>query len=142
MNEFTIQKRIAEILTANGFMVVASEVQEGYKKPAIFVSVHPSEHEKLMCGMEQVTDTVEIKYIPAVETAAECIRISDKLIDIFYYSPFRVENNIFTVERIETDIEDYVLYVSFELTYEQPYAIAENYEETENVDMNLRMEAE
>lgn len=142
MNAFDIQKHIVEILTQNSFNAVASEVKEGFAKPAVFVSVHPIQHERLMCGMEQVTDSVEIKFFPSVETAAECIKTSDKIIDIFYYSPFRVEGHTFTVESIETNIEDYILTVNFELTYEQPMPDTNEYANIENMDMNMNIKTE
>ena len=41
ITEKDIQKRLAEILTGNGFNVVASEVDEGFDKPAVFVTVYP-----------------------------------------------------------------------------------------------------
>ena len=33
INEKEIQTRVAELLTENGFNVVASETEEGFKKP-------------------------------------------------------------------------------------------------------------
>ena len=37
ITEKDIQTRISEILTDAGFNVVASEVEEGFNKPAVFV---------------------------------------------------------------------------------------------------------
>ena len=42
ITEKDIQTRTAEILANAGFNVVASEVDEGFFKPAVFVSAYPS----------------------------------------------------------------------------------------------------
>ena len=65
ITEKDIQTRISEILTDAGFNVVASEVEEGFNKPAVFVSVFPADAKLLSCGgaSEEVTDSIEIKYI-------------------------------------------------------------------------------
>ena len=70
ITEKDIQTRISEILTDAGFNVVASEVEEGFNKPAVFVSVFPADAKLLSCGGagEEVTDSIEIKYISALET--------------------------------------------------------------------------
>ena len=47
ITEKDIKTRIAEILTDNGFNVVASEIEEGFDKPAVFVSVFPASAKKL-----------------------------------------------------------------------------------------------
>ncbi len=43
ITEKDIQTRTAEILADAGFNVVASEVDEGFLKPAVFVSAYPSD---------------------------------------------------------------------------------------------------
>lgn len=43
ITEKDIQTRTAEILMNAGFNVVASEVDEGFLKPAVFVSAYPSD---------------------------------------------------------------------------------------------------
>lgn len=142
MNSWDIQKEIAEILTQNGFNVVASEVNEGFKKPAVFVNVYPVQHERLMCDMEKVVNSIEIKYIPAVETVAECVKTSEKLAEIFYYSPFTVCGCTFTVESIESETEDYTLYVSFEIAYEQPMPYFSEYDDVDDIKMDLKAKTE
>lgn len=139
MNEFTIHKHIAEVLNKNGFNVVSSETTEGYKKPAVFILVQPVSHERLMCDMEQITVSVELTYIPANETVVECTQISNRLVGLFYYSPFEVENTVFTVERIESNIDNYILTVNFELTYEQSMPGEDDDEEIENIEMEMNL---
>lgn len=83
-----IKTMVADVLTENGFNVVASEVQEGFAKPAVFVDVFPSSVELLTCGgrTEQVTDSVEIKYISASETMEDCVAVSERLKKLFLYN--------------------------------------------------------
>ena len=50
ITEKDIQTRTAEILADAGFNVVASEVDEGFLKPAVFVSAYPSDVQPLCCG--------------------------------------------------------------------------------------------
>ena len=80
ITEKDIQTRIAEVLTEAGFNVVVSEVDEGFQKPAVFVSVYPASAELMTHGMavEQVTDSVELKYISAVETVKDCVEVTRK----------------------------------------------------------------
>lgn len=142
MSEIDIQVELVNKLKECGFFVIASEVDEGFPKPAVFVSVIPTIHERLMCDCEAVTDTVTITYYPAKETAAECVRVSDKIIDIFYYSPFRVNGHTFTVEKIETNIDEYILTVAFELYYEQQMPFTDEYKNTENISIGMDLEVE
>lgn len=121
ITEKDIQSRVGEILTENGFDVVANEVNEGFAKPAVFVTVYPSSTKLLSCGgaTEEVTDSVEIQYIPAVETIEDCIETADKIKRIFLYSPFNIQDRHLTIAEIEFDIEKTVLYVYFEISFIQ-----------------------
>ena len=74
ITEKDIQTRTAEILANAGFNVVASEVDEGFFKPAVFVSAYPSDVQPQCCGgaLEELTVSVELKYISALETVEDC----------------------------------------------------------------------
>jgi len=133
INEKEIQTRIAELLTDNGFNVVASETDEGFEKPAVFVNVYPATIELQGTGMEHVTDTVEIKYIPAVETVEQCAETAQKFRNIFMYKPFSVNDRRITIEQIEFDIEKYILYCYFDLDYYQETPSDDEYENMENI---------
>ena len=124
INEKEIQTRVAELLTENGFNVVASEKEEGFQKPAVFVNVYPATVTLEGAAMEHVTDTVEIKYIPSVETVEECADIAQKMRSIFMYKPFDIKDRHLTIQEIEFDIDKYILYTMFDLDY---------YQETPNV---------
>ena len=116
-----IKTRVADILTESGFNVVASEVQEGYTKPAVFVNVFPSSVELLSCGgaTEQVTDSVEIKYISKTETIEECVVASEKLKELFLYRTFDIQDRHLTIQRMEYDTEGIVLYAFFDIEFIQ-----------------------
>lgn len=121
ISEKNIKARIGEILTENGFNVIASEADEGFSKPAVFVTVYPANAKLLTCGgaTEEVTDSVEIKYISAVETVEDCIETADKIKKIFLYSPFEIQDRRITIQEIEFEIEKNVLYVYFEISFIQ-----------------------
>lgn len=129
ISEKDIQTQICTILTENGFSVIASEAQEGFTKPACFVNVYPSSVSLLNGYMEQMSDTVEIKYIPLVETVEHCAEIAQRIKNIFLYKPFDVKNRHLTIQEMEFDIENQVLYISFNLEYMQETPDTEEYEE-------------
>ena len=119
INEKMVKTRIAEILMENDYPVIAQDVKEGFDKPAVFVSVYPSSVSLLTVDLEQVTDQVEIKYISRTETVEECVNAAEELRRIFLYRPFTVKDRKLTVQEIEFDIENNILYCSFEVTYMQ-----------------------
>lgn len=134
INEKEIQTCVAELLTENGFNVVASEEEEGFQKPAAFVNVYPATVALEGAAMEHVTDTVEIKYIPSVETVEECADIAQKMRSIFMYKPFDIKDRHLTIQEIEFDIDKYILYTMFDLDYYQETPnVYEEYDEMEEL---------
>lgn len=134
INEKEIQTRVAELLTENGFNVVASEKEEGFQKPAVFVNVYPATVTLEGAAMEHVTDTVEIKYIPSVETVEECADVAQKMRSIFMYKPFDIKDRHLTIQEIEFDIDKYILYTMFNLDYYQETPnVYEEYDEMEEL---------
>ncbi len=129
ISEKDIQTQICTILTQNGFSVIASEAQEGFTKPACFVNVYPSSVSLLNEYMEQMSDTVEIKYIPLVETVEHCAEIAQRIKNIFLYKPFDVKNRHLTIQEMEFDIENQILHTYFNLEYMQETPDTEEYEE-------------
>lgn len=121
ITEKDIQSGLAEILSDAGFNVVASEVKEGFSKPAIFISVLPSSATLQTCGgaTEEVTDSVEIKYISALETDEDCIDAAWRFKKLFLYQPFDIADRHITIQTIEFDIENSVLYVYFDIEFTQ-----------------------
>lgn len=137
ITEKDIQTRIAEVLTEAGFNVVASEVDEGFQKPAVFVSVFPASAELMTHGMavEQVTDSVELKYISSVETVEDCVEVTRKLKKLFLYEPLGIQNRRITVQRMEFEVEGAVLYAYFDLSFIQQIDSDEEYEPMEILNM-------
>lgn len=121
ITEKDIQTRLAEILSDAGFNVVASEVKEGFSKSAVFISVVPSSATLQACGgaTEEVTDSVEIKYISALETDEDCIDAAWRFKELFLYQPFYIADRHITIQTIEFDIENSVLYVYFDIEFTQ-----------------------
>lgn len=121
ITEIDIQTRLAEILSDAGFNVVASEVKEGFSKPAVFISVIPSSATLQTCGgaTEEVTDSVEIKYISALETDEDCIDAAWRFKELFLYQLFDIADRHITIQTIEFDIENSVLYVYFDIEFTQ-----------------------
>ena len=121
ITEKDIKARIAEILSDAGFNVVASEVKEGFSKPAVFISVLPSSATLQACGgaTEEVTDSVEIKYISALETDEDCIDAAWRFKKLFLYQPFDIADRHITIQTMEFDIENSVLYVYFDIEFTQ-----------------------
>ena len=133
ITEKDIKTRISEILTDNGFNAVASEVKEGFRKPAVFVSVMPASARLLTCGgaTEEITDSVELKYITETETDEECIDAANKFKRIFLYNTFDIDDRHITVSEIEFDVENSVLYTYFEITFIRIVETDEEYEAME-----------
>lgn len=131
ISEKDIKTRISEILTDNGFNVVASEVDEGFNKPAVFVSVFPSSAKLLSCGgaTEEVTDSVEIKYISALETVEDCVDTANSIKHLFLYKPFDIADRHLTIREIEFEIEKQTLYVYFDISFIQVIDTNDDYDE-------------
>lgn len=131
IQEKNIQARIAEILTDAGFNVVASEIDEGFQKPAVFIKVVPSEAKLLACGgaTEEITDSIEIKYISALETVADCIYAAHRIKELFLYKPFNIQDRHLTINELEFNIEKGTLYLYFDITFIQTVDRDENFDD-------------
>lgn len=147
ITEKDIKKRIAEVLEGDGFNVVAQEVDEGFRKPAVFVNVFPASAELMTHGIatEQITDSVEIKYISSLETAEDCIDASHGIKKLFLYQPFDIQDRHLTVQRIEFELEresssGIVLYAYFDLTFIQLIETDEHYETMETLQLGGKID--
>ena len=139
ITEKDIQTRIAEMLSENSFHVVASETAEGFKKPAVFISVFPAKASLLPCGgaSEEITDSVQITYIPAIETAEDCINAADKIKRIFLYHPFDIQDRHLTIRDIEFDIDNTSLFVYFNITFIQEIERENDYDEIKELQFDI-----
>lgn len=133
ITEIDIHTRIAELLTQNEFNVIASEVEEGFSRPAVFINVYPARIELVNSSIEDITDTAEIKFLPGTETTQECVQATQKFRHIFMYKPFEVGDRKLTIQSIEFDIENKILYTYFDLQYSQATPELEEYEKAEKL---------
>lgn len=131
INEKEIKQVIVKRLKAAGFSVPAADTDEGFLKPAVTVTIYPTSTTLFGTGLTDVTDTVALEYIPAVETREECADAAIKIRDAIMYKTLDVNDRHLTVESMEAEIEGYVLYVYFDLSYTQEVPSGEDYENME-----------
>lgn len=138
ITETDIQTAIVKKLKDNGLNAFAGEIDEGFTKPAVFVSADVSELTLLCSGMESVTDTVEISCYPANETKIECNIFAEKIRNILAYKALEVNGRYLTIENMRFYREKYVQMVEFDLTYEQICPDdGENYDKMESLVLGL-----
>ena len=114
-----IQAAVGSVLQQNGYSVIASEVQEGFEKPACFIEVLPVSVTLENQFTEIVTNSVEITYHPAIETKEELIETAGKLKRLFLYTPLQVQDRFLSVNEITFDADKSTLIAYFELEYLQ-----------------------
>ena len=114
-----IQTAVAKTLTANGYTVIASEVKEGFNKPACFIEVMPVSVSIENQFTELVTNSVEISYFPSVETKEELIKNADKMKSVFCYTPLEINGRFLSINEITFEAEQSALIIYFELEFYQ-----------------------
>lgn len=114
-----IQTAVSKLLTKNKYSVIASEVKEGFQKPACFIEVLPVSTELQNKFYELVTVSVEISYYPLMETKEELIVNAEKLKNIFLYTPIKVKDRFLSVNEITFDSDKSILTAYFELEFLQ-----------------------
>ena len=114
-----IQTAVAKLLKKNGYTVIASEVKEGFSKPACFIEVMPVSVTIESQFTEHITDSVEISYFPAIETKEELIETAENFKKIFLYTPIKVDDRYLSVNEISFDTDKSVLLAYFELEFLQ-----------------------
>lgn len=114
-----IQTAVSKLLTKNKYSVIASEVKEGFQKPACFIEVFPASVAAENKFYELVTLGIEISYHPSMETREELIVNAEKLKNIFLYTPIKVKDRFLSVNEITFDSDKSVLTTYFELEFLQ-----------------------
>ena len=114
-----IKTAVAGVLQKNGYSVVASEVQEGFERPACFVEVLPVSVTLENRFTELVTVGVEISYHLVLETREELITNAENMKHIFLYSPLAVKDRFLSVNEITFDADKSALIIYFEIEYLQ-----------------------
>ena len=130
-----IRRFIAEKMKKSGFSVIASEIQEGYPKPAVFVYVYPASITKSGGYLEDDVYSVNIQYIPKSEIAQECAEAAEKIRETLMYSTIDIQDRHLTMETIEMVIEDEQLSVSFEIPITQSIDEYDDYYNAETIEM-------
>lgn len=120
-----IQAAVGSVLQQNGYSVIASEVQEGFKKPACFIEVLPVSVTLENQFTEIVTNSVEITYHPETETREELITNAEIMKHLFLYSLISVKDRFLSVNEITFDADKSTLIAYFELEYLQETEAAE-----------------
>ncbi len=114
-----IQTAVSKLLTKNKYSVIASEVKEGFQKPACFIDVFPVSVAAENKFYELVTLGIEITYHPSMETKEELILNAEKLKNIFLYTPIKVKDRFLSVNEITFDSDKSALTAYFELEFLQ-----------------------
>ena len=114
-----IQSAVSKLLTKNKYSVIASEVKEGFQKPACFIEVFPMSVAAENKFYELVTLGIEISYHPLMETKEELILNAEKLKNIFLYTPIKVKDRFLSVNEITFDSDKSTLVAYFELEFLQ-----------------------
>ena len=131
--EKDIETAIAGLLNKSGFNVTASELKEGFPKPTFFIDVFPSSSSLSGPLLEKVDISVELKYIPAIEKTEHLIDVINKLKYLFLYQPLTVNDRKLTVQTIEFERENYVLYAYFAVSFLQEIPVDDDYENIEEI---------
>lgn len=118
-----IQAAVGSVLQQNGYSIIASEVQEGYEKPACFIEVLPVSVTLENQFTELVTVGVEIAYHPEIETREELVTNAEKMKQVFLYTPIPVKDRFLSVNEITFDTDKSALITYFELEYLQETAV-------------------
>ena len=114
-----MQTAVSKLLTKNKYSVIASEVKEGFQKPACFIEVLPVSVAVENKFYELVTLGIEISYHPLMETKEELILNAEKLKNIFLYTPIKVKDRFLSVNEITFDSDKSALTAYFELEFLQ-----------------------
>ena len=114
-----IQTAVSKLLTKNKYSVIASEVKEGFQKPACFIEVFPVSVAAENKFYELVTLGIEISYHPSMETKEELIVNAEKLKNIFLYTPLKVKDRYLSVNEVTFDTDKSALITYFELEFIQ-----------------------
>ncbi len=120
-----IQTAVTDVLKKNGYTVTASEVEQGFTKPTVFVDVLPVSVQIQNKYSELVTVSVELSYHPLTETREHLVEVSDSIKNMFLYAPVAVCDRFLSVDEILFDTDKSTLITYFELEFMQETNITE-----------------
>lgn len=135
ITEKDIKTKLVKDLKAIGIPVYASEIKEGIDRPAVFVNVFPVGVTLVNSDIEDVDDSVQIKYIPKTETLEECADIAIKIRNALMYKTLDVKDRKITIQNMDSKVEDDVLYIEFDINYSQSTPQTEEFEKVKDLEL-------
>ena len=130
----SIKKAIGDVLERNGYKVFASEVNEGFSKPACFVELSNFGSEAQNNFIAHISATFDVLYVPSEKTHEHLIIKADQLQGLFCNLSLAVGDRNFNISNTNGEIEDGNIRLSLEFSYaDEPsnnghkeYPLAEN----------------
>jgi len=136
----SIKQAIGEVLEQNGYKVFASEVNEGFSKPACFVELSDFASQVMNNYMATITATFDVLYVPQEQTHEHIIVVADELQRLFCNLSLEVGDRNFNIDSINGDIEEGNIRLSLEFSFaDEPIEPQGKYKEYE-VAQNLGLE--
>jgi len=114
-----IKTEIVAVLEQARHSVIATEVKEGFTKPAFFVDVFKAGSAVQNRYIKFVSVGVEITYTPVVETHEHLIEIADDMEQLFTNRELEVGDRVLHIDDVSCDIDGNTLSISFELEFHQ-----------------------
>ena len=136
-----IQRAVGALLRDAGFLVVASEAQEGTQKPSCTVDVFPSESERVGQFMVEDTFPVTVMYYPKIETNEELLCAAKIIKNAVLTKPLTIGWRTIEAFKVAADHSGYVLIVDFSYTVTQ-YFGADDGKDAPAEELNITMNRE
>ena len=134
-----IKKAIGRVLERNKYKVFASDVQEGFEKPACFVELSDFGTTTENDYITQNNVNFDILYVPQIQTHEHIIITAELLKNLFVDTHLAVGNRQLAINSVSGEIENGNLRVSLEVNYlqENPNAeYDEQYEKIQELEVN------
>lgn len=138
ITERDIKRHISDILTDNGYTVLAAETAEGFSRPCMCVDIQPVSVERENEFTAFMTVTCEITYFPHDATREAIISVYEQMRKMFFYPTFDVGDRHITVDRVDYSMEEPNLTVSFELAFYTDIPHTENNETMQEIEINFK----
>ena len=131
-------------ITENGGRVYASEIKEGYEKPAFFVAVTPLRVTRISPVYDDIEMSVQLHYESSTETEAECIDTANS-VNEWFAEPIKVgERFVKPPDEISHTIDDStVLYSEFTINttvIHNESSYSEEIPKMENLELKIKKE--
>ena len=114
-----IKTEIVSVLENEGYSVIATEIKEGFQKPAVFVDVFKTGSEVQSKYMKFISVGVEMLYVPAVETHEHLIEVADAMELLLANRELEVGDRVLHIDDVACENEGNNLAISFEIEFYQ-----------------------